>query len=267
MSDGDIIHKNLRWYANVYKYICEGKASPQECIWELMKALLKDVRYRGDEPIKIFQLMAQEIENRDLSFENLRNFDDVNKKLEKVLKQSNLSHYNQEHCRKAIRQLLHQLKYKSFPINNIKEAITAAYLEQLLESNFKGRIPCGDEHYAGIDDLSFQQKLQKIIQPVKDEIPKFAQKANEKETFLKLRRPSKLNPKKQENSVQNNELNKSKNSSNSSLNTSDNSQDDDLLSDSNHFFNQAIQNREDTEDLQITTTHQLKQLQKSLRAI
>lgn len=45
MADGDIIHGSLGYlYQKPYKWLCEEKASSQECAKVLMKALLKDIK-------------------------------------------------------------------------------------------------------------------------------------------------------------------------------------------------------------------------------
>ena len=47
MPDADIVHDNLpRLYHMPYRDLCEGKDSPQECAWTMMKALLKDIKTR-----------------------------------------------------------------------------------------------------------------------------------------------------------------------------------------------------------------------------
>jgi hypothetical protein len=64
MPDGDKVHSKLPWrYQRPYKRLCESKTSSQESVWELMKALLQDIRQKGDNFLKTAQLLAEELEN------------------------------------------------------------------------------------------------------------------------------------------------------------------------------------------------------------
>jgi hypothetical protein len=59
MPDGDVIRNSLkRFYKKPYKWLCEGKATTDECAQAVMEALKKDLIQNGNLPVILAQNMA-----------------------------------------------------------------------------------------------------------------------------------------------------------------------------------------------------------------
>ncbi|MDY7020884.1 MAG: hypothetical protein SWJ54_05900 [Cyanobacteriota bacterium] len=71
MPDGDIVHSQVpRLYQKPYQWICEGKASSNECAWVLMGATMREIKNKGAAPIllakRIGEQLKQTIDNGSL---------------------------------------------------------------------------------------------------------------------------------------------------------------------------------------------------------
>lgn len=193
MPDGDKVHdKLLRHYQKPYKYLCEGKASPQESAWELMKALLKDIQKKGDNFIQTAQLIAEEIEKATITIRFQGNLTYLRKNIEKLVKNTKLPHYDGQTLIYASQYCLRKLQ-QDYSINNVKEQIIGECFNRILQSNFIGRLPLNQEHYAGIDNETLQQRIEAVTQEIQSTICKWSKKASQENSVKKLRLPRRQN--------------------------------------------------------------------------
>jgi hypothetical protein len=59
MPDGDVVHDRLRrLYRKPYKWLCEGKATNDDCAQVVMEALKKDLKQNGNLPVILALSMA-----------------------------------------------------------------------------------------------------------------------------------------------------------------------------------------------------------------
>ena len=62
MPDGDIVHDRLRrLYHKPYKWLCQGKATSDECARAVLGKLKKDIQNKGNLPIVLIQSIADSL--------------------------------------------------------------------------------------------------------------------------------------------------------------------------------------------------------------
>ena len=62
MPDGDIVHNRLRrLYQKPYKWLCDGKATSDECARAVLEKLKQDIKDKGDLPVMLIQSMADKL--------------------------------------------------------------------------------------------------------------------------------------------------------------------------------------------------------------
>lgn len=62
MPDGDIVHGKLPGlYQKPYKWICEGKASNNECVGALMRALMRDLKKKDAAPVVLAKRIGEQL--------------------------------------------------------------------------------------------------------------------------------------------------------------------------------------------------------------
>ena len=189
MPDGDKLHSKLPWrYQRPYKRLCESKTSSQESVWELMKALLQDIRQKGDNFLKTAQLLAEELENHLLTIRFQGNLAPFREDIDKFIKNSNLSHRNQQILIQAIQNTLKKIQNNTFT-NNLKEEMIAESFKIILRVNFIGKLPLNQAHYAGVDDQTLRQRVNEMTPEIESIIYTLSKKANQKGSVKDLRLP------------------------------------------------------------------------------
>jgi hypothetical protein len=193
MPDGDKVHSKLPWrYQRPYKRLCESKTSSQEPVWELMKALLKDIRQKGDNFLKTAQLLSEELKNHLVTIRFQGNLARFREDIDKSIKNSNLSHYDQQILIQASQNL--QKKIQNNILNNsLEEEMIAESFYMILCANFIGRLPLNQAHYAGVDDQVLQERINDMTPEIQSIIYRLSKKANQKGSVSNLRLPRRKN--------------------------------------------------------------------------
>jgi hypothetical protein len=193
MPDGDIIHSRLRWvYQKPYKWLCEGKADSQECAWVVMKALLKDIKNKGNEPIKLAKSIGSTISQviNDFSKNGVVSWTALSEELNRLAQQTRVSHYIKELVIHAAKEVIHDLRYqKIVDTNNLSEVVVERYMQQVYKSNFEKCIPLTPKHYAGVDAKTLETRIKAIKPEISNAISYWANQANTGDEVKKLRRP------------------------------------------------------------------------------
>jgi hypothetical protein len=193
MADGDIFRNELGVYKKLYEWLCERKASMDECTRIAIKALKQDLKKKGDLPIKLaqgmgerlFQILSIEGENKSVDWSS------ANREIEKIL-QVDGRHDVKELILCAGKRFIHELRYgndRELNASSISEAILGQYMTTVLESGFYGRIPLTDEHHAGMDNRTLKQLIQEIQPALVSAIGNWANKANIDGSVANLRLP------------------------------------------------------------------------------
>jgi hypothetical protein len=191
MADGDIFRKLKQIYRKSYKWLCEGKASTDECAGTLMKALKKDIQAKGDLPISVAKKIGETLTK--IFEESCGNIDFglANKEIEKIL------HIDEWHDRKelmlrAVKSYIQEIRYGSVQNINasiISESIIGNYFNEVYESSFKEGIPLIDKHHMGIDSVTLEERIKKLQPDVMSTILLWAKKAVINNSVAKLRIP------------------------------------------------------------------------------
>ncbi len=190
MPDGDKVHSKLPWrYQRPYKRLCESKTSSQESVWELVKALLQDIQQKGDNFFKTAQLLAEELENHLLTIRFQGNLAPFREDIDKSIKNSNLSHYDQQILIQASQNLLKKIQ-NNILTNNLKEEMIAESFNITLRVNFIGKLPLNQDHYAGVDDQTLRHEMTPEIESI---IYTLSKKANQQGSVKNLRLPRRKN--------------------------------------------------------------------------
>jgi hypothetical protein len=199
VADGDIFRNGLGYYKNLYDWLCEGKASLDECAQMAIKALKKDLKRKGNLPIILARQMGEKL-SQVLSMAGENNSVDwgiANREIEKIL-QVDGRHDIKELILCAGKSFLHELRYGGdleLNASSISEAILGQYMTTVFESGFHGCIPLTDEHHAGMNDRTLKQQIQEIQPAVVSAIGNWANKANIDGSIAKLRLPRRhVNP-------------------------------------------------------------------------
>ncbi|MCY7321285.1 MAG: hypothetical protein LH660_05655 [Phormidesmis sp. CAN_BIN36] len=193
MPDGDIVHDKLRLiYQKPYKWLCEGKATTDQCAQIAMNALKKDLIKKGDLPVILAQSMAEclaqtinaagESDPADWAALNLE-FDRLIQKIDgrPDLKELTL---------RAGKSVVRDLRYgQEIDIGNSSVVILERYMNEVYESEFKERVPLSSEHYAGIDQVTLSKRIEEIQPNVNVIIGKFAKDAIKNQSVAKLSLP------------------------------------------------------------------------------
>lgn len=192
MPDGDIIHSGLLGiYQKPYQILCEGKLERNECIWILMKAVLKDIKKQGADPIALCNQMAeyivQAIEN---SVSNqFTGWTDLSKKIDRLAQQVNIPNRTKSFVLDGAKGIVHDLRYgQKIDVNTIKRLVTERYMQRVYISNFEGRIPLTDNHHANVDLTTITERINALQPDISTQLSKWANKASVDEDVTKLKR-------------------------------------------------------------------------------
>ena len=194
MADGDIFRKLQRVYIKSYKWLCEGKATIAEYAQSIMTALKQDIRIKGDLPI-ILALKMGEMLTQILSEVNASasvDWGSVNKEIEKIVQQVDGLHHVKELILRAGKQFIQEIRHgysEEINISTASEVILGNYMNEVYESGFKECILLTDNHYAGIDNVTLERKINEIQPEVMSVISNWAKKAITDKNLEKLRLP------------------------------------------------------------------------------
>jgi hypothetical protein len=193
MADGDIIHNQLaRLYQKPYKWLCEGKASSDECGQIVMQALKEDLKRKGDLPVKLAQRLGECISRTILEIDEAINVNwtALNTKIERIVQQMEGQHYLKELVLRASKNVLHEYRYgQEVDARHASESIVQQYMREVYESEFKERIPLASEHHAGVEATTLAERIEGIQSFINMAIDSWAKKANLDCSVAKLRLP------------------------------------------------------------------------------
>ncbi|GFE72040.1 hypothetical protein [Chroococcus sp. FPU101] len=193
MPDGDIVHSGLRrLYQKPYKWLCEGKATSNECARVVLKKLKQDIKDKGDLPVMLAQSMA-EILVQAISAVNKLEAEDyatLSMEFDKLVQQSNGRPGLKELVLRAAKSVLHDFRYgQQVDVGNPSVVILRRYMNEVYESEFRERISLTIEHYAGVARTTLSKRVQEIQPNINIAINKWAKDAINKQSIAKLSLP------------------------------------------------------------------------------
>lgn len=193
MPDGDIVHSRLRrLYQKPYKWLCEGKATSDECARVVLEKLKQDIKNKGDLPVILTQSMANSLVQAVSAVNELgaRDYAALSVEFDRLVQQSDGRPDLKELALRAGKSVLRDLRYgQEIDVGNASGVILERYMNEVYESEFKERVPLTSEHYAGVDQATLSERIQKIEPNIKAGISKFAKDAAKKQSVAKLSLP------------------------------------------------------------------------------
>lgn len=192
MPDGDIIHNQLgRFYQKLYRWLCEGKATTDECARVVMEALREDLKKKGNLPVMLAQPMAEIIQAASAASENGSvDLSALSLEFDKLIQQTDGSPHLKELTLRAGKSFLHDFRYEQeVDIDKASAVIVERYMSEVYESEFNERIPLTSEHHAGIDEVTLNQRVKDIDSGFFTVIHQWAKKADADRSMEKLRLP------------------------------------------------------------------------------
>jgi hypothetical protein len=193
MADGDKVHGRLaRLYQKPYQWLCEGKASNDECARVLMEALKQDLKNKGNLPVIISSHMAEIL--LQAVNDNCRNssvdWAALNIEFEKLVQQFNGPSNLKELTLYAGKTIVHDLRYgQKLDVDNVSKAILERYMKGVYESEFKERIPLTSEHHAGVSEVILEKRIESMQSNIDAALSVWADKAVREESVANLRMP------------------------------------------------------------------------------
>lgn len=193
MPDGDIVHNRLRrLYQKPYKWLCEGKATSDECARVVLEKLKQDIKDKGDLPVLLTQSMTDRLTQAISAVNELGagDYAALNVEFDTLVQQSDGRPDLKELALHAGKSVLRDLRYgQEVDLDNTSAVILERYMNEVYESEFKERIPLTSEHYAGVDEATLSQRIEEIQPNIKVGISKFAKDAINKQSVAKLSLP------------------------------------------------------------------------------
>jgi hypothetical protein len=188
MPDGDIIHAKLpRRYQKAYRQICEGQFCDEELAHGVLHALKKDIQRYGDEPQRLLKQAVTQL--RQIPSEPLlkqtMDWSEESHKIDKLAQQSKGSRRAKELAIKACKEQLLELRCGEHSPDLLVE-ITTKYMRNVYVANFEELAPLA-EHYNGLDQATFDARLESIRPYVDQEISGFAATAVRHDSVVPLR--------------------------------------------------------------------------------
>ncbi len=194
MADGDKVHGRLaRLYQKPYQWLCEGKASNDECARILMEALKQDIRNKGNLPVMISNRMAESLVQavNDADKSSFVDWTALNIEFDKLVQQFNGPSNLKELTLYAGKSIIHDLRYgHELDINNFSKAILERYMKGVYESGFKERIPLTSEHHAGVSEVILEKRIESMQSNIDTALSVWADKAVRDESVANLRMPN-----------------------------------------------------------------------------
>lgn len=190
MPDGDIVHSQLRLlYQKPYKWLCERKATSDECAQVAIAAVKKDIIEKGNLPVILAQNM-QEILVHARSENGSVDYAALSLEFDRLAQQTNGQPYLKELTLRAGKSVLHELRYgQTLDINKASAVILKRYMSGVYESEFKERVPLTLEHHAGIEQVTLNQRIKDIEPAIFAATDQWANQANANSGVEKLRLP------------------------------------------------------------------------------
>jgi len=192
MPDGDIVHKGLRGlYQKPYKWLCEGKATSDECARVVLEKLKQDIKGKGDLPVLLTQSMAERLTQATTGSElEAGDWATLSMEFDRLVQQSDGRPDLKELALRAGKRVLHDLRYgQEIDVDNASIIMLQRYMNEVYESEFKERVPLTSEHYAGIDQATLLMRIEEIQPNIEVGISKFARDAINKQSVTKLSLP------------------------------------------------------------------------------
>ena len=189
MPDGDIVHNRLPTrYQKPYKWLCEGKASSNECARAVLDPLKKDLKQKGDLPIQLCRdldhFLSQAVTTPDY---NSVNWAALNRDIEQLVYRSKGRIDVKELFLRAAKSFTHDLRYsRELAVGNTALVIIERYIDEVYRSEFQERVPLTLEHYSGIDKDTLSERIERAEEHIKAGIRKFAKDAINKQSMAKL---------------------------------------------------------------------------------
>jgi hypothetical protein len=193
MPDGDIVHNRLRkLYQKPYKWLCEGKATSDECARAVLEKLKRDIEDKGDLPVILTQHMADRLVQA-ISVVNALGVGDyaaLNMEFDRLVQQFDGRSDLKELALRAGKSVLRDLRYgQEIDVSEASGTILERYMNEVYESEFKERVPLTSDHHAGVDQATLSERIKEIEPNVKFGISKFARDAINKQSVAKLSLP------------------------------------------------------------------------------
>lgn len=199
MPDGDIVHSRLRrLYQKPYKWLCEGKATSDECARVMMQALKQDIVNKGNLPVKLAQSMGEIVDEAINAADDNGSVDwaVLSMKCDNLVQQFDGRPDLKELTTRAAKSLINDLKYEAkVDVDNASVEIFTRYMNEVYESEFKERTPLTSEHYAGIDQATLSERIEKIQLNINAAISEWAKAAINHQSIETLRLPCRFSQK------------------------------------------------------------------------
>jgi hypothetical protein len=193
MPDGDIVHNKLRrLYHKPYKWLCEGKATSDECARAVLEKLKQDIKDKGDLPVMLIQSMADRLVQSVSTVNELGagDYAALSMEFDGLVQQSDGRPDLKELALRAGKSVLCDLRYgQEIDVGNASGVMLERYMNEVYESEFKERIPLTSNHYAGVDQATLSERIKKIEPDIKVGISKFVKDVINKQSVAKLSLP------------------------------------------------------------------------------
>ncbi len=183
MADGDIVHNRLRrLYHKPYKWLCEGKATSDECTRSLIKSLQQDIKKKGDIPVMLAKSMSENLIQAINNAGGIIFVDWATSRQEfnRLVEQVDAPHRLKELVLRAGRSILHDLEHgREIAFECPSEEILCRYMTEVYETGFKECIPLEA-------DEAILERLGQIEPTILNAIHQWAKKADKDESVRKL---------------------------------------------------------------------------------
>jgi hypothetical protein len=193
MADGDIVRGGLAGlYLKPYKALCQEYANSDECTRSLISALKKDIQRKGDLPVRLAKQMGESIDQaiNNSAQSGLLDWAAENRKVEKIVQQTDGRHDLKELTLRAGKNLIQFLRYGGeVVVTSTSKIILQRYMEEVCDSEFRERIPLTSENHAGIDHVTIAKSIEKMQSDISSATSEWADRASKDGSMINLRMP------------------------------------------------------------------------------
>ncbi|PZV03883.1 MAG: hypothetical protein DCF22_25910 [Leptolyngbya sp.] len=143
MPDGDIVHSRLRrLYQKPYKWLCEGKATSDDCARVVLESFKKDLIQKGDLPVKLCQGMAGILDQAITASNELgaQDYASLSMKFDRLIERSDGRPDLKKLALDAGKSILHDLRYdhgQQIDVSNALGLMIQRYMNEVYASEFK----------------------------------------------------------------------------------------------------------------------------------
>lgn len=193
MPDGDVIPGLRRLYRLPYQELIEGKATDEQCIHSLLDALKRDLKCKGNIPIKLAQDMWKKLSSVINPFGqiNADQYAKLSLEFDRLIQYSDGMIYLKELVLRAGKTVLLNIKYgTSLEISYGPHIIVKQYMIEVFEKEFNQATPLTATANADIKVLDLQQRLTAIRPKILGTLEKWAIKADAANSIHKIRMPN-----------------------------------------------------------------------------